>query len=36
VAQLPAGAVHNGAVYVRVAMSPEVTASMMLQVRGAA
>ena len=36
VAQLPADAVHNGAVYVRVAMSPEVTASMMLQVRGAA
>jgi hypothetical protein len=35
-APLPAGAVHNGAVYVRVAVSPDMTTNMVLQVRGAA
>ena len=36
VARLPAGAVQNGAVYVRVALTPDMSANMLLQVRGAA
>jgi len=36
VAQLPAGTVHGGAVYVRIAVVPEGGARFLLQVRGAA
>jgi hypothetical protein len=35
-ASLPAGSVHGGTVYVRVAMSPDMTSRLTLQVRGAA